>query len=209
MTEEVRTTGAGTESLEPSQQQQHQPLTEEEIQAVHLVPLAPHTGTIEIVDYDPQWPVLFQREEARIRQVLGERVLLLEHVGSTSVPGLAAKPRIDITLVVANSADEGAYVPDLEAAGYVLWIREPEWEEHRMLRGPDTEINLHVFSPGSREIERHLLFRDWLRANEPDRLLYERTKRELAAKHWKYVQNYADAKTEVVEEILERAQAQE
>jgi GrpB-like predicted nucleotidyltransferase (UPF0157 family) len=206
MTEDANTTGARTESLEPSQQQQHQPFTEEEIQAVHLVPLTPLTGPIEIADHDPEWPLLFLREAARIRDVLGERVLLLEHVGSTSVPGLAAKPRIDITLVVANSADEAAYVPDLEAAGYVLRIREPEWEEHRMFRGPDTEINLHVFSPGSRETKRLLVFRDWLRANESDRLLYERTKRDLAVKHWKYIQNYADAKTQVVEEILTRAQ---
>lgn len=123
----------------------------------------------------------------------------------TSVPRLAAKPLIDILLIVPNSADETAYVPALEAAGYVLRIREPDWHEHRLFKGPDTNINLHVFSPDSPEIERMLLFRDWLRSHPTDRQLYERAKRELASREWKYVQNYADAKTEVVEEIIARA----
>lgn len=132
--------------------------------------------------------------------------MLLEHAGSTSVPGLAAKPKIDMLLVVANSADESAYVPDLQAAGYVLQIRETDWYEHRMFKGPDTDINLHVFSAGCPEIDRMLLFRNWLRSNAADRGLYERTKRELARQNWKYMQNYADAKTAVVKTILARAQ---
>lgn len=180
--------------------------SEEQIKEAYVgVPPVPLVGLIQIDDYDPEWPGLFEREARRIKAALGDRVLLIEHVGSTSVPGLAAKPRIDVLLVVADSADEPAYVPDLEASGYVLRIREPDWYEHRMFNGPDTAINLHVFSPGSPEIERMLLFRDWLRNNEEDRQLYERTKRELARKDWKYVQNYADAKTAVVEEILVRA----
>jgi GrpB-like predicted nucleotidyltransferase (UPF0157 family) len=109
-------------------------------------------------------------------------------------------------LVVANTADEPAYAPDLQAAGYVLQVREPDWYEHRMFKGPDTDINLHVFSAGCPESERMLLFRDWLRSHADDRQLYERTKRELARQSWKYVQNYADAKTEVVRAILARAQ---
>jgi len=183
-------------------------MTEEQIRAVYVGEPAPLVGLIHIVDYDPQWPQLFQREAERIRTALGERVLLLEHVGSTSVPGLAAKPRIDVLLVVADSADEPAYVPALEAAAYVLQIREPNWYEHRVFKGPDTDVNLHVFSPGCPEIERMLLFRDWLRSNTSDRRLYERTKRELARKDWKYTQNYADAKTAVVEEILARARGE-
>jgi GrpB-like predicted nucleotidyltransferase (UPF0157 family) len=162
-------------------------------------------GRIHIVDYDPEWPRLFEREAKRVQDTLGNRVLLIEHVGSTSVPGLAAKPKIDVLLVVADSADEQAYVPALEAAAYVLRIREPDWYEHRMLKGPDTDINLHVFSSGCPEIDRMLQFRDWLRSNASDRRLYERTKRELARLDWKYTQNYADAKTAVVEEILARA----
>ena len=182
------------------------PLTEEQIRAAHVGEVVPQAGPIHIVAYDPAWPQLFEREAKRIRATLGDQVLLLEHVGSTSVPGLAAKPRIDLLLVVANSADESAYVPALEAAAYVLRIREPEWYEHRMFTGPDTAINLHVFSPGCPEIHRMLLFRNRLRNNPSDRQLYERTKRELARLDWKYTQNYADAKTTIVEEILARAQ---
>ena len=181
------------------------PMTEEQLRAVHVGEITPLVGPINIVDYDPQWPRLFEREADRVQAALGDRVLLIEHVGSTSVPGLAAKPRIDALLVVADSSEESAYVPALEDAGYVLHIREPDWYEHRLFKGPDMDINLHVFSPGCPEIDRMLLFRDWLRNNASDRMLYERTKRELARKDWKYTQNYADAKTEVVEDILTRA----
>lgn len=182
------------------------PLTEEQLQAVTIGELVPLAGPIQIADYDPEWSRLFAREAERIRAALGDRVLLLEHVGSTSVPELAAKPRIDILLTVADSSDEPAYIPALEAAGYVLRIREPDWYEHRLFKGPDTALNLHVFSAGCPENDRMLLFRNWLRSNPSDRQLYENTKRELARKNWKYTQNYADAKTAVVEEILSRAQ---
>jgi GrpB-like predicted nucleotidyltransferase (UPF0157 family) len=183
------------------------PLTEEEILASAVGELVPHAATIELTDYDPSWPGLFRREDERIRAILGDRVLLLEHVGSTSVPGLAAKPLIDMTMVVADSSDENAYVPALEAGGYRLTIREPDWHEHRLLKGPDTNVNLHVFSDGCSEVDRMLAFRDWLRTHDDDRELYERAKRELAAQEWKYVQNYADAKSAVVGDILARALA--
>jgi GrpB-like predicted nucleotidyltransferase (UPF0157 family) len=101
-------------------------------------------GPVLLVDYDPGWLGRFEREADRVRRALGDRVLLLEHIGSTSVPGLAAKPIIDILLVVADPADERAYVPDLERAGHRLRIREPDWHEHRLLKGPDTDLNLHV-----------------------------------------------------------------
>jgi GrpB-like predicted nucleotidyltransferase (UPF0157 family) len=166
-----------------------------------------HNAPVELVNYDAEWPELFMREAERVREVLGDRVLMLEHVGSTSVPGLAAKPIIDMILAVADSADEPAYVPAMESAGYVLHIREPEWHQHRLFKGPDTNINLHVYSFGCPEIDKMLMFRDWLRSNDTDRELYERTKRELAKQTWKYVQNYADAKTSVVEEIVARASA--
>jgi GrpB-like predicted nucleotidyltransferase (UPF0157 family) len=165
------------------------------------------TGPVVLADYDSGWPQLYRREADRIRAVLGDRVLLIEHVGSTAVPGLAAKPIIDIDLVVADSADEPAYLPALEAAGYRLVIREPDWYEHRALKGPDTNINLHVFSVGCPEVERNLVFRDWLRTHDADRDHYARTKRELATREWTFIQNYADAKTEVVTEILQRARA--
>jgi GrpB-like predicted nucleotidyltransferase (UPF0157 family) len=161
---------------------------------------------IELYDYDPTWPRLYRREAARIRSVLGDRVVRLEHVGSTSVPGLAAKPIIDLVLEVLHAADEAAYVPALEAAGYGLRLREPDWDQHRLFKGPDTDINLHVFSAGSPETDRMVRFRDRLRADSADRELYLGTKRELAGRAWTYVQQYADAKTAVIGEILARAQ---
>ena len=163
------------------------------------------SGLIEIREYDPAWPDLYAREAERIRGVLGERVVRLEHAGSTSVPGLPAKPIVDMVLEVPDSSDEPAYVPDLQAAGYVLRIREPDWFEHRLFKGPDTNINLHVFSAGCTETGRMVAFCDWLRMNEADRDLYARTKRDLASRDWKYVQQYADAKTAVVAEIMTRA----
>ena len=180
------------------------PLSEEQIRAATIG--EPHVlaGPVVLVDYDLAWPESFRREAERIRSVLGDRALRIEHVGSTSVPGLAAKPIIDMVLAVPDSADEAAYVPDLEAAGYVLRIREPGWYEHRLFKGPDTDINLHVFSEACPEIERMVRFRDHLRTNEADRIAYERTKRELARRTWKYLQNYADAKTDVIEEMLAR-----
>src|SRR5580692_5687331 len=181
--------------------------SEEEMQAAHVGVMRVHKAPIQLTDYDAEWPALFVREANRVRATLGDRVLMLEHVGSTSVPGLAAKPIIDMILAVADSADEPAYVPAMESAGYVLRIREPEWHQHRLFKGPDTNINLHVYSFGCPEIDKMLMFRDWLRINDADRELYERTKRELAKRTWKYVQDYADSKTSVVEEIIARAQA--
>ena len=180
---------------------------ERELADVVVGGLQPLTQPIEIREYDPEWPALYAREEARMRAALGERVVRIEHVGSTSVPGLPAKPLIDIVLEVPDSAHEPSYVPDLEAAGYPLQVREPDWFEHRIFKGPDTNVNVHTFSAGCEEVDRMLLFRDWLRNDAADRNLYATAKRELAAQDWKYVQQYADAKTAIVLEILGRAQA--
>ena len=193
----------GSESRDPPD-----PMTEEQIRRITVGPAPKQlSGKIVLADYDAKWPALFARENERIKLALGAKALSVEHVGSTSVPGLPAKPIIDILLVVESSADEKSYLPMLEAAGYLLRIREPDWHEHRMFKGPDTNINLHVFSQGDSEIERMLLFRDWLRENPTDRDLYLKTKRELAQKDWKYVQNYADAKSKEVESIIARARS--
>jgi GrpB-like predicted nucleotidyltransferase (UPF0157 family) len=162
-------------------------------------------GSIELYPYDNVWPRLFADEARSVVGALGSRVLLLEHVGSTSVPGLGAKPIIDMLLVVTDSSDEQDYVPPMEGAGYVLRIREPEWYQHRLFKGPAGNVNIHVFSAGCIEVDRMLRFRDHLRSNPSDRDLYMRTKQALAAKRWDYVQDYADAKTEVVEAIIQRA----
>lgn len=161
--------------------------------------------TILIVEYDPEWPEHYRRHEKRIREALGSGALLIEHTGSTSVPGLAAKPIIDITMAVPDSADEDSYVAPLEAAGYSLHIREPHWFEHRLFKDSGATVHLHVFSKGCSEINRMLMFRDWLRQNSSDRQLYVKTKRELAQQEWARGQDYADAKTSVISEILERA----
>ncbi len=183
------------------------PRSEEYLRAHTIGELKPLSAPIVLVDYDPEWPAAFQNQVARIRGALGERALRIEHVGSTSVPGLPAKPTIDIVLAVADSADEEAYAGALEKAGFQLHIREPAWHEHRMFKRSENRVNLHVFSAGCPEIDRMLAFRDWLRTSESDRQLYARSKRTLAQQRWKYTQNYADAKTAVIEEILSRARS--
>ena len=162
-------------------------------------------GPIFLAEPDPSWPAQFLKEKEKIHAALGAKALRVEHVGSTSVPGLCAKPILDILLLVDDPAAEAEYVPALENGGYRLRIREPEWYEHRMLKGYDPEVNLHVFAAGCGEAERMLDFRDWLREHEEDRDRYAAAKRELSRRTWKYVQDYADAKTKVVREIGERA----
>jgi GrpB-like predicted nucleotidyltransferase (UPF0157 family) len=162
---------------------------------------------IVVVDYDPAWPERFRGEEAKIRAALEEAAIAIEHIGSTSVPGLAAKPIVDILLVVEDSGEEASYLPALEETGYVLRVREPDFHEHRMFRTPEKDVHLHVYSAGSPEIERYLLLRDRLRENGEERDLYVRTKRELARRDWPSMQHYAEAKTGVIEGIIARAAA--
>ena len=181
--------------------------TEEDLQATRIGKVIPHDAPITLAEYDPQWPALYDREAARIRAVLGDTAVRVEHVGSTSVPGLAAKPIIDILLAVPDSADEQTYVPALQATGYVLRIREPDWFEHRLFKGPDTDINLHVFTVGAAEIDRMLLFRDRLRADDADRDAYLQVKRDLAKRSWRHMQHYADSKSDIVQQIMARATA--
>lgn len=156
---------------------------------------------IKILDYDLDWPKKFETHAKLIADALGGTAMRIEHIGSTSVPGLAAKPIIDILVAVQDSADESAYLPQLEATGYVLRVREPDWNEHRMFRTPDRDVHIHIYSTGCPEIQRNLAFRDRLRCNIDDRLRYEQTKRELAAKEWPDMNAYAQAKTEVIESI--------
>ena len=161
---------------------------------------------IEIHDYDADWPKKFEMHAGIIASTLGDSALRIEHIGSTSVPGLAAKPIIDILVVVQDSTDEAAYLPQLEAAGYVLRVREPDWNEHRMFKTPEQDVHVHIYSAGCPEIQRNLLFRNRLRRNIHDRRRYEQMKRELAAKEWPDMNAYADAKTEVIESIIAASQ---
>jgi len=160
---------------------------------------------IEVVAYDAGWRRQFAAERTRIHAALGGRERRIEHIGSTAVPGLVAKPIVDILLVVDDAADKPAYLPALEAAGYKLRVREPGFHEHRMLRTPEKDVHVHVYSPDSPEIARNLLFRDHLRADAADRELYAETKRRLTAQSWPTMQHYAEAKTSVIEAILARA----
>jgi GrpB-like predicted nucleotidyltransferase (UPF0157 family) len=161
-------------------------------------------GPVILEEYSPQWPVRYAAERQRISSAL-PAAIAVEHIGSTSVPGLAAKPIIDILLVVSDSSDEPSYLPALESAGYRLHIREPDWHQHRLLTDTDPDVSVHVYSAGSTEVQRNLMFRDRLRHVPAERELYEATKRELAARIWEYRQHYADAKSEVVEAIIARA----
>ena len=161
-------------------------------------------GIVHVVPYDEAWPERATALLPAIRDALGDRVLALEHVGSTSVPGLAAKPVLDVVLTVADPADEAAYVPALEPLGLVLHIREPEWEEHRMLTRPDRSVNLHVFGPTATEPHRLVAFRDWLRPHDDDRAAYGALKTSLADQGFERVMDYNNHKAELVYDIYER-----
>lgn len=145
---------------------------------------------IQIAEYNPEWPRRFEHEAGKVRRALAGRALLIGHAGSTAVPGLPAKPVIDIVLAVADATNEADYLPALEAAGYQLRIREPEWFEHRLFKTMSQDVNLHVFPHGCPEIARMLAFRDWLRAHPDDRDLYARTKQDLARCEWDSVDSY-------------------
>lgn len=159
---------------------------------------------ISVVDYDERWPVRFRAIAERIRQAVGEVASGVQHIGSTSVPGLAAKPIVDVLLTVADVDDEAAYVPALESAGFLLRVREPA---HRMVRTPARDVHVHVYQPGRPEVRDYLDLRDWLRVDAEDRELYAATKRMLARQQWDDMNDYADAKTEVVLDVLARARA--
>jgi GrpB-like predicted nucleotidyltransferase (UPF0157 family) len=161
-------------------------------------------AAVEVVEPDPEWSRWYAMTRDRVCDALGDRVLAIEHVGSTAVPGLWAKPMIDVDLTVADSAAEDAWLPDLEAAGFVLRVREPDWEQHRLVRGTDPPSNVHVFSPGAREPRRHLMFRDWLRTHPDDRDAYAAVKRDVAADGYTDGMLYNNAKSGFVYDLYER-----
>ena len=171
---------------------------------IYLTGPTPLDGQVTLAAPDPAWPGTAARLITAIRGSLGAAALI-EHAGSTAVPQLPAKPVIDLVLTVADPADEAAYLPALRALGYDLHLREPGWHQHRLLKMTEPQVNLHVFADGSEEVERMLDFRDHLRTDERDRDLYAGTKAELAARSWARIQDYADAKSEVVAQIMSRA----
>lgn len=154
---------------------------------------------VVVIDYDPRWPARFEAERDRIALALGDRAMMIEHIGSTSVPGLAAKPIVDVLVTVADPDDETPVREPLERAGYELRVREPG---HRMFRTPARDVHVHVLAARDPEVERHLVFRDRLRASAARRTAYERLKRELAQRDWNDMNEYADAKGSFIEGVI-------
>jgi GrpB-like predicted nucleotidyltransferase (UPF0157 family) len=163
----------------------------------------PEKRAIVIEDYDPAWSARFEQVKAALRAALGDDAKQIEHFGSTAVPGLAAKPIIDVIVTVDDADDEDAYGPRLERHGFHIRVRQ---DGHRMYRPASHDVHVHVLTEGGEGARVRLLFRDWLRHDEADRRLYEQTKRELARRDWDATNDYSDAKSDVVTEILDRAQ---
>jgi GrpB-like predicted nucleotidyltransferase (UPF0157 family) len=159
--------------------------------------------TIKIVSYDQNWPKKFEKHKETIQKALGSTANRIDHIGSTSVPDLPAKPIIDIQVSIDNPENESTYVPKLEKHGYILRVRE---DGHRMLRTPELDVHIHICQSGSDWEQRHLLLKDWLLRNEKDKIKYQKLKEKLSKQNWKTMNHYADAKGELIEEIMKRAE---
>ncbi len=164
----------------------------------------PEPLRVGLHDHDPAWATRFAEHRARITAALPGLHVTIEHIGSTSVPGLAAKPIVDVAVSVPDVTDEAAYLEPLLDAGYVLRVREPG---HRLVRTPERDAHVHVYEHGAREVDDYLLLRDHLRRDDADRQRYEDVKRGLMTRSWDDSNAYADAKTTVIDAIKERARA--
>jgi GrpB-like predicted nucleotidyltransferase (UPF0157 family) len=161
--------------------------------------------SLVVNDYDPAWQQTYAAWRRRIADALGPAALAIEHVGSTSVPGLAAKPIVDIQVSVADLADESRYLPPLEGVGLVLRSRDAL---HRYFRPPadqPREVHVHVCAAGSQWEHDHLLFRDYLRTDPAACRRYGEAKRVNASRWSDDGWAYTEAKTGVVLDILEHA----
>lgn len=164
----------------------------------------PEKRSIVLVPHDPGWADAFVRHRTRVVGALGARAVRVDHIGSTSVPGLDAKPIVDVDLSVADPDDEGAYLEDLLRAGYELRVREPG---HRLVRSPSLDAHIHVCAAGGPWERRHLLFREWLRRDRADREAYAALKHRLAGRDWPTMNHYAEAKGHLIAGITGRAEA--
>ncbi|UFS59545.1 GrpB family protein [Subtercola endophyticus] len=178
-------------------------------------PSGPDATTVELVggaeavevglhSYDDRWAAIYADHRRRIGDALAAVHVDIEHIGSTSVPGLAAKPIIDIVVIIDDITAEEDYLDALLAAGYELRVREPG---HRLVRTAARDVHVHLLERGDPAIDEYILLRDHLRSNADDRALYESTKRRLLNKQWRDMNDYADAKTEVIDAIKARARA--
>ena len=176
-------------------------------------PRRPDVTTVELVggaealelglhDHDGRWAQTYLEHRGRIREALAAVDVQVEHIGSTSVPGLAAKPIVDVVVAVEDITAEEDHLDALLAAGYELRVREPG---HRLVRTPARDVHVHLYGRGDPAVDDYLLLRDHLRADADDRALYEGTKRALIAERWDDTNDYADAKTDVIEAIKARA----
>lgn len=177
------------------------------------MPRRPDVTSVEIVlgaeaievtlhPYDDRWPGVYEEHRRRIAEALAGADVLVEHIGSTSVPGLAAKPIVDVVVGVEDITAEEDYLQPLLDAGYVLRVREPG---HRLVRTPSRDVHVHVYQREDPAIDEYLLLRDHLRSDADDRALYESTKRALLERQWSDMNAYADAKTDVIVAIKQRA----
>lgn len=176
--------------------------TAEEIAAARVRAHVPER--IEVVPPDPSWPAQFEQVRALVRNALGERALEIQHVGSTSVAGLPAKPVIDVDVIVADSGREDDYLPALEAVGFELRVREPQWQQHRLLRLPQPLTNLHVWSTGAQEPRRHVAFRAWLESHPDDLAAYAELKRRLGERGFTDAMDYNNEKSGLIYDLYER-----
>ena len=164
---------------------------------------------VEIVKYDPRWPILFDEEAKRLRAALDPSLIVgLEHFGSTAVPGLSAKPIIDILIAVRSLADaRTTFVEALGNLDYVYWAENPKTDRMFFVKGMPpfgSRRSHHVTEPDG-EMWRRLAFRDYLRAHPEEARTYERLKRRLAAEHPTDRDAYTDAKSDYIETIMRKA----
>jgi DNA-binding LacI/PurR family transcriptional regulator/GrpB-like predicted nucleotidyltransferase (UPF0157 family) len=162
----------------------------------------PEALRVGLHEHDPAWAVTFAEHRERILRAVGPLDVRVEHIGSTSVPGLAAKPIVDLVVVVPDVTDESAYLEPLLGAGYELRVREPG---HRLVRTPARDVHVHVYERGAAAVDDYLLLRERLRTDPDDRALYEQTKRALLGGTWDDMNDYADAKTDVIRAVMARA----
>ena len=158
---------------------------------------------IVLVEHDPAWTRRFSVLRELLVTALADVAIRVEHIGSTAVPGLAAKPIIDMQVAVPDPDQEEPLAAPLQRLGYEIRVREPG---HRMFRTLARDVHVHVWRAGGTDERRHLLFRDWLRHTREDRQRYEEVKRSLSARPWEDMNEYAAAKTAVIAELLERAE---
>jgi GrpB-like predicted nucleotidyltransferase (UPF0157 family) len=179
-----------------------QHLTEGQLQSISVGQRDTRRSAIELVPNDPAWAGHFARLSRDIRSALGSRLIAVEHVGSTAIPGLPAKPIIDIDATIYNPADESGYRDVLEGLGFALTIREPEWHQHRMFKLSDPRTNLHIYADNCSLPMRDVAFRDLLRNDRQAALAYSELKRELSSQEWSSSQHYAEGKSELIIDLL-------